>query len=115
MIRIILTFLAIVVGGIGAIKPVAAGVQDGLKILDLRSVGVDVFQRRQTTGQVPPQCESLCNPINAMLAAVSDSDIICTAINSRSYFRIVHPLNAAWPLSRLDISIVSSASALQQM
>ena len=96
MIRFILTFLALVVGGIGAV-----------------AAGVDVFQRRQATGQVPPQCESLCNPINAMLAAVSD--IICTAINSHSDFRIAHPLNAAWPLSRLNISIVSSASAVQQM
>ena len=67
MIRFI-TFLALVLGGIGV---VAAGVLAGLRV-DLRSVGVDAFQRRQTTGQVPPQCESLCNPINAMLAAVSD-------------------------------------------
>lgn len=73
MIRFI-TFLALV-GSIGIIKPVGAGVLGGLRV-DLRFVGVDAFQRRQTTGQVPPQCESLCNPINA-LAAVSD--IICTS------------------------------------
>ena len=113
MIRFI-TFLALVVGGTGVIKPVVAGVLAGLRV-DLRLVGVDVFQRRQTTGQpdVPSQCASLCNSINAMLAAVSD--IICTAINSRSDFRIAHPLNAVWPLSRPNILIVSSASALQQM
>jgi len=112
-----ITFLALVVGGIlGVMKPVAAGVLAGLTVLDLRSAGVDVFQRRQTTGsgQVPSQCESFCDPINAMLATVSD--IICTAKNSHSdFFRLAHPLNAAWPLSRSDISIVSSASALQQM
>lgn len=73
MIRFI-AFLALVVGGIGVIKPVVAGVLAGVR-LDLRSVGVNAFQRRQTV-QVPTQCESLCDPINAMLAAVSD--IICT-------------------------------------
>lgn len=76
MIRFI-TVLALVVGGIGIIKPVAAGVLARLRV-DLRSVGVDAFQRRQTMiAQVPPQCESLCDPINAMIAAVSD--IICTS------------------------------------
>ena len=109
MIRFI-TFLALVVGGIGVIKP-AAGLA-GLRV-DLRSVGVDAFQRRQTTVQVPPQCETLCNPINAIASTVSD--IICTATNSCSNFRIAHPLNVAWPLSRPDISIVSCASAMQQM
>ena len=75
MIRFII-FLALVVAGIDSefIKPVAAGMLAGLRV-DLRSVGVEVFQRRQTTGQVPPQCETLCDPINAMVAAVSD--IIC--------------------------------------
>lgn len=71
-----ITLLALVVGSIGImIKPVAAGVLAGLRV-DLGFVGVNAFQRRQTTGQLPPQCESLCDPINT-LAAVSD--IICTS------------------------------------
>lgn len=107
MIRFI-TFLALVVGA-GVIKAVAAEVLAGFRI-DIRSVGVDAFQRRQTT--VPPQCETLCDPI---YAAGAVSDIINIAINSRSDFRVAHPLNVAWPISRLDISIVSSASAMQQV
>ena len=113
MIRFI-TFLVLVVGGIvGFIKPVVAGVPTGVRV-NLRSVGVDAFQRRQTN-QVPTQCESPCDPINAMLAAVSDIIYTATRINSRSDFRIAHPLNAAWPHSKPDISVVSCASALQLM
>lgn len=75
MIRSI-TFLALVIGSIGVIKPVATGVLAGLRV-DLRSVGVDVFDCPQTAGQVPSQCESQCNPINAIIATVSDT--ICTS------------------------------------
>ena len=68
------TLLALVTGGIGVIKPVAAGVLAGLRV----DLGIDAFQRRQTTGgNVPTQCEYVCDPINAMLAAVSE--IICSS------------------------------------
>jgi len=73
-----------VVGCIGIIKPVAAGVLAGLRV-DLRFVGADAFQRRQTTGQVPPQCESLCNPINALAANCTLSQC-CLATFDTGYF-----------------------------
>ena len=54
------TLFALVVGSIQVIQPTGAGI-------------LNAFQHRQTTStpQVPPQCASICDPVNAILASPS--------------------------------------------
>lgn len=114
------TFLALVIGSMEIIQPTAAAVLVGLMgRMDLGLVGVNTFQRRQTTGggipQVPGQCESVCDPINTIIESVSYTNVICKSLAIASYgnYRLVLPLNVARPLSLTDISSVSCVSLRQ--
>lgn len=64
------TLLTLVVSGMEVVQPAAAKVLPGLTArIDLGPVDIGAFQRRQGIPQVPPQCVSICNPINSIIAS----------------------------------------------
>ena len=113
------TFFALVVGGMGVIQPAAAGVLAGLspKI----NLGLmNTFQRRQGAAPpVPPQCATICGPVNSIISGVSGANFWCYLHLRRQIscgsFKLARPGYAAWPLSKTHTSIASHAPRLQQM
>ena len=65
------TFFALVIVRMEVIQPAAAGVLAGLSPrIDLGLM--KTFQRRQGTAPpTPPQCITICNPLNSVLNSVS--------------------------------------------
>ena len=62
-------FLALLVGGMRVLQPAAGRVLAGLMVrMDFDG---NIFQPRQTNviPPVPPQCASICDPINPILAS----------------------------------------------
>jgi hypothetical protein len=61
------TFFALVIGGMEAIQPAAAGVMPGL------SANINTFQRRQNNPSVPPQCATVCSSVTPVIASLNVS------------------------------------------
>jgi hypothetical protein len=111
------TFFALVIGGMEAIQPAAAGVLLAGLSPRIDLVLMKTFQRRQGTAPpTPPQCATICNPVNSVINSVSGANfrVICTydVCGSLSHAR---PVNVARPLSKIHTTIVSYALRVRQM